>query len=50
MDIKPLVKLILRKLLGDLSCLIDSIVHCTPNAAESTKKKVTNFYQGEDGE
>jgi 116 kDa U5 small nuclear ribonucleoprotein component len=49
MDIKPLVKLILRKLLGDLSCVIDSLVHCVPNAADSTATKVKHFYQGEDG-
>ena len=49
MDIKPLVKLIFRKLLGDLSCVIDSLVHCIPNAQESTKNKVRSFYQGEDG-
>jgi len=32
MDIKPLVKCILRKLLGDLSCLVDAISMCVPNA------------------
>ena len=27
LDIKPLIKLILRKLLGNLSCLVDSLAH-----------------------
>ena len=32
LDIKPLVKLVLRNLLGDLSCLVDSMVSCFPTA------------------
>ena len=44
MDIKPLVKCILRKLLGDLSCLIDYLTLCIPSAKDFTPTKVKNFY------
>lgn len=45
MDIKPLVRLVLRNLLGDLSCLVDAMVSSIPNAKENTKLKVGALYE-----
>ena len=40
LDIKPLVKLVLRNLLGELACLVDSMVSCFPTAKANTRRKV----------
>lgn len=47
MDIKPLVKLVLRKLLGDMSCFTDLLVANIPHSKASTKTKVARLYQNE---
>ena len=44
MDIKPLVKLVLRSLLGDMTCFTDLLVANVPNTRISTKGKVERFY------
>ena len=48
LDIKPLVKLVLRNLLGDLSCLVDCMVSCFPTAKKNTPKKVDSLYNKTD--
>ena len=45
LDIKPLVRLVLRNLLGDLSCLVDSMVSSFPTVKENTKNKVAALYE-----
>lgn len=47
LDIKPLVKLVLRNLLGDLSCLVDVINHHIPDAKQNTVEKVRQHYRNE---
>jgi len=39
LDIKPLIKLVLRKLFGNLACLVDSLA-TMPSAVDGTKTKV----------
>ena len=46
MDIKPLVKLVLRSLLGDMTCFTDLLVSNVPHTRASTKNKVQRLYQG----
>jgi len=45
LDIKPLVRLVLRNLLGDLSCLVDAMVSSFPTAKDNTKNKVDTLYE-----
>ena len=49
LDIKPLVKLVLRSLLGDLACLVDSMVSSFPTVKEHTKRKVDMLYESSNG-
>ena len=44
LDIKPLVCLVLRKLLGDISCLVDSMTQIFPSAKAATATKVQKYY------
>ena len=44
MDIKPLVKLVLRNLLGDMSCFTDLLVANLPHSRASTAGKVQRMY------
>ena len=44
LDIKPLVKLVLRNLLGDLSCLVDCMISSFPNSKKNTARKVSLLY------
>ena len=46
LDIKPLVKLILNRFLGNLSCLVDALV-CLPNAKTGTVEKINLTYPGD---
>ena len=46
LDIKPLIRLVLRKLLGDLSCLVDSL-RKLPDAEAGTRTKVAITYPGD---
>lgn len=46
MDIKPLVRLILGSLLGNLACLIDATLIHIPSAKQNTAEKVTSYYKG----
>jgi U5 small nuclear ribonucleoprotein component len=46
LDIKPLVKLILSKFFGDLSCLVDCLA-TLPNAKAGTVSKVGLTYPGD---
>ena len=45
LDIKPLVKLVLRNLLGDMSCFVDTLVGNFPNTRSGTRVKVERNYQ-----
>jgi len=45
MDTKPLVRKILRNLLGDLACFTDLLVAKIPHTKASTKTKVERLYQ-----
>ena len=45
MDIKPLVKLVLRSLLGDMACFTDLLVANFPHTRAATKSKVERLYQ-----
>ncbi len=45
LDIKPLLKLVLRKFFGSVSCLVDAMVQNFRNSAEGTKTKVSNYYR-----
>lgn len=45
LDIKPLLKLVLSKYFGDLSCTTDAMVHHFRNAAQGTVNKVNNYYR-----
>jgi len=47
LDIKPLLKLILTKAFGDMSCLIDAITKHTVDAKGGTRNKVLNYYTGD---
>ena len=49
MDIKPLVKLVLRNLLGDMSCFTDLLVHNIPHSKEANKAKVERHYMNQSG-
>lgn len=44
MDTKPLVKKVLRNLLGDMACFTDLIVSQVPNTKSATKGKVERLY------
>lgn len=44
LDIKPFVKLVLSKFLGDTRSLVDALVGCLPDAREGTKVKVASCY------
>jgi len=44
LDIKPLVKLVLRNLLGDMACFVDVLVANLPHARTGTKTKVERLY------
>lgn len=44
LDIKPLVKLVLKNLLGDMSCLVDSLVASIPHTKQHTAHKVATLY------
>lgn len=46
LDIKPLVKLILNRFLGNLSCLVDVLVSL-PHAKSGTINKVDLTYPGD---
>jgi len=46
LDIKPLIKLIFSKFLGDLSCLVDCLA-ALPNAKSGTQNKVDLTYPGD---
>jgi U5 small nuclear ribonucleoprotein component len=46
LDIKPLIKLIFSKFLGDLSCLVDCLA-ALPNAKIGTLNKVKLTYPGD---
>ena len=45
MDIKPLVKLVLRSLLGDMTCFTDLLVGNVPHTRAGTIEKVRRLYQ-----
>ena len=45
LDIKPLLKLVLVKTFGSVSCLVDSMVEHFPNAQEGTKRLVSHYYR-----
>ena len=45
LDIKPLLKLVLTRFFGSVSCLVDSMVEHFKNAVEGTKVKVQNNYR-----
>lgn len=45
LDIKPLLKLVLTKFFGDVSCLVDGMVQNFKNSADGTKAKVSNYYR-----
>lgn len=45
MDIKPLLKLVMTKVFGDLSCMVDSIVEIFKNAQIGTRVKVESYYR-----
>ncbi len=47
MDIKPLLKLILGKKLGDISCIVDAMVSNIDNAEMGTGKKIEQHYTGD---
>lgn len=49
MDIKPLVKLVLTNLLGDMSCFVDLLVANFPHTKAATKQKVQRLYQNTSG-
>ena len=49
MDIKPLVKLVLRNLLGDMSCFTDLLVQNIPHSKEANKAKVERHYMNQSG-
>jgi U5 small nuclear ribonucleoprotein component len=44
LDIKPLVKLVLRNLLGDMACFVDVLTANLPHTRASTKNKVVRHY------
>ena len=46
MDIKPLVKLVLRSLLGDMTCFADLLVTNVLHTRAGTREKVRRLYQG----
>jgi hypothetical protein len=35
LDIKPLIRLLLRKMLGDVACLVDLMAHKMPSVKQS---------------
>ena len=45
MDIKPLIKLVLRNLLGDMACFTDLLAANLPHTKAATKTKVERLYQ-----
>lgn len=45
MDIKPLIKLVLRSLLGDMACFTDLLAANIPHTRIATKPKVERLYQ-----
>lgn len=45
LDIKPFVKLVLNRFLGDTKALVDTLVACLPNAREGTLTKVKQCYE-----
>ena len=45
MDIKPLIKLVLGSLLGDMTCFTDHLVTNFPHTRGATKQKVEKLYQ-----
>lgn len=45
MDTKPLVKKVLRSLLGDMACFVDLLVKQIPHTKAATKNKVQRLYQ-----
>jgi U5 small nuclear ribonucleoprotein component len=45
LDIKPLLKLVLSRFFGNVSCLVDSMVQHVRNSQEGTKVKVENNYR-----
>ena len=45
LDIKPLLKLVLTRFFGSVSCIVDSMVQNFKQAAEGTKIKVSNYYR-----
>jgi len=44
LDIRPLLKLVLSKSFGKLSCLVDTMNHNFVNMKEGTKIKTEKFY------
>lgn len=49
MDIKPLVKLVLGNLLGDMSCFTDLLVANIGHSRSTTQMKVQRLYQNASG-
>lgn len=49
MDIKPLVKLVLGNLLGDMSCFTDLLVANIAHSRSTTQMKVQRLYQNTSG-
>ena len=45
LDIKPLLKLVLIKMFGSVSCLVDSMVQNFEHAVNGTRRKVANYYR-----
>ena len=45
LDIKPLLRLVLSRYFGDVSCLVDAITQHFKNATAGTQTKVLNYYR-----
>lgn len=45
LDIKPLLKLVLTRFFGDVSCLVDCMVASFRHSSDGTKNKVRNYYR-----
>ena len=45
LDIKPLLKLVLSKFFGSVSCLVDAMVDNFRHAQSGTRTKVENYYR-----
>jgi U5 small nuclear ribonucleoprotein component len=45
LDIKPLLRLVMSRYFGDVSCLVDAITQHFKNATVGTQTKVNNYYR-----